>query len=531
MRKFSSYGAVSKKNHYYVPRTELINKAHLQLLGEDPDEGGHYITVWAPRQTGKSWLLLEVVERLQESDDYEVAILTMQSAKNIKTAEGVLKLLVTELRRWFGRADFPDVTEWDQLRELFTSAYFDKPLILILDEFDAMLSEYIDAFANEFRTIHTHRRNVGDSASSEKTFILHSLALIGVRSVLGVENVSGSPFNVQRSVHVPNLTEGEVASMFRWYEEESGQAVEDAVVERLFYETRGQPGLVSWFGELLTETYNRHEATITYHDFEIAFANGLKVLPNNNILNIISKVRQEPYVETIYELFRTDEKVEFSYDDPHINFLYLNGVIDQSTEDQSNFYVRFASPFVQKRLFSYFARQFFGHLGRLYDPFEDMSETITDTTLSVPHLMCRYEAYLHQNREQILKDAPRRETDDRVMEAIFHFSLYTWLYQFLTEFGGQVTPEFPTGNGQIDLLVTYGDRLYGIEVKSFTNQKQYRSALGQAARYGKQLKQSEIWLVFFVEAVNDENRKKYEITYQDEKTGVVVHPVLLVIGS
>ena len=530
MRKFSSYGPIYTDLHYYAPRTARIEEARQRLLGENPAKGGHYITVWAPRQTGKSWLLLEVVERLKHLDEYDVATLTMESAGNVTTSEDVLEILVSGLRYRFPDRDFPNIDDWSELKHLFTATYFDKPLILILDEFDAMPAESINSFAREFRTIYTHRRSEGGKPSPEKTFLLHGLALIGVRSVLGVENMTGSPFNVQHSIHVPNLTYKEVAAMFRCYEEESGQAVDPAVVDRLFYETRGQPGFVSWFGELLTETYNRHDTAITPRDFEIAFAHGLKILPNNNILNIISKAKQEPYVETIYELYRTDEKIDFSYDDPHINFLYLNGVIDQSTEDESDFYVRFASPFVQKRLFNYFARQFFGNLGRLYDPFGDMSQTITDTTLSVPHLIRRYEVYLQQNRERILKGAPRRETDGRVMEAIFHFNLFTWLNQFLTEFEGRVTPEFPTGNGQIDLLVTYADKFYGIEVKSFTNPKQYRSALGQAARYGKQLKQSEIWLVFFVEAIDDDNRETYEATHQDTETGVMVHPVLVATG-
>lgn len=33
--------------------------------------------------------------------------------------------------------------------------------------------------------------------------------------------------------------------MFRWYERESGQQVDQAVIDRVFYETKGQPGLVS----------------------------------------------------------------------------------------------------------------------------------------------------------------------------------------------------------------------------------------------------------------------------------------------
>ena len=92
--------------------------------------------------------------------------------------------------------------------------------------------------------------------TEQKTYLLHAVALIGVRSVLGIENQKGSPFNVQRSVHIPNLTFEEVEEMFKWYEKESGQVVEDEVLHALYDEMRGQPGLTCWFGELLTEMYN-----------------------------------------------------------------------------------------------------------------------------------------------------------------------------------------------------------------------------------------------------------------------------------
>ena len=36
-------------------------------------------------------------------------------------------------------------------------------------------------------------------------YLLHGLALVGVRAVLGIDSDRGSPFNVQRSLHVPNL--------------------------------------------------------------------------------------------------------------------------------------------------------------------------------------------------------------------------------------------------------------------------------------------------------------------------------------
>ena len=74
--------------------------------------------------------------------------------------------------------------------------------------------------------------------------------------VLGVDSSRGSPFNVQRSLHIPSLTKDEVVEMFRQYQTESGQVVDAAVVDMLFESTRGQPGLVGWLGELLTEKYN-----------------------------------------------------------------------------------------------------------------------------------------------------------------------------------------------------------------------------------------------------------------------------------
>ncbi len=49
MRRFSSYGPINPKLHYYVPRQALVDQAVTHLVGEVPDEGGHYITVWAPR--------------------------------------------------------------------------------------------------------------------------------------------------------------------------------------------------------------------------------------------------------------------------------------------------------------------------------------------------------------------------------------------------------------------------------------------------------------------------------------------------
>lgn len=142
MRKFSSYGQINTKLHYYAPRTALIERAYTQLVGENPEEGGHYITVWAPRQTGKSSVMLEVVKKLQKQGDFTVAMITMQSAKEEHTDEDVLDKFVLHLREWFHQ-DLPDIRMWQELSWLFTPPSFTKPVILIIDGFDALEEEFI----------------------------------------------------------------------------------------------------------------------------------------------------------------------------------------------------------------------------------------------------------------------------------------------------------------------------------------------------------------------------------------------------
>ena len=531
MRKFSSYGPIDPELHYYVPRQELVNGAYQQLLGDNPDKGGHYITVWAPRQTGKTWIMREVFFKLQQDTQFDVVILSLQFLYEVTDVNRVAQLIAQQLIKKLNLENFT-IDSLEDFHRLFERGILTKPLILILDEFDALPEVAISRLVSVFRHIYNTRQSQLDKLTGEKDYLLHSMALIGVRAVLGVENIKGSPFNVQRSVYIPNLTHDEVTYLFNEYQQESGQTIEPEVVERIWYEFKGQPGLTCWFGELLTETYNQAtEQPITMAHFEGVYADALDLLPNNNILNLISKAKQASYKPFVLELFQTETKIKFTYHDPIINFLYMNGVVSVEQVHRGENYVKFPCPYIQKQLFSYFARELFHEMDGLYAPFEDLSDTITDNSLNIPRLLVRYEQHLQANREQVLKNAPRRQNDLRVYEAVFQFHLYLYLTSFFRSYEAQVQPEFPTGNGQIDLLIRYAGQLFGLELKSFANQREYRKALNQAAKYGKHLGVLEIWLVLFIEAVDDKNRQRFEADYTDSQTGVIVHPVFVQTGK
>jgi hypothetical protein len=81
MRRFSSYGPIDTEAHYYTPRKKLIERAYTQLMGENTKKDGHYITVWAPRQCGKTWVMQQVLFRLQKDSRFDVLKINLEHLK------------------------------------------------------------------------------------------------------------------------------------------------------------------------------------------------------------------------------------------------------------------------------------------------------------------------------------------------------------------------------------------------------------------------------------------------------------------
>ncbi|HLP60845.1 MAG TPA: AAA-like domain-containing protein [Candidatus Deferrimicrobium sp.] len=519
MRRFNSYGPINNNIHYYAPREAMIEKTFNNLIGEVPEQGGHYFTVWAPRQTGKTWLMQQILLRLKKDPRFQVLKINLEILKDREKISDIISILAQHIGEGINK-NFSGIDTQDKFQEIFRKGILDKPLILILDEFDAIAEKGINAVVSVFRNIFIHRSDESDKTTDQKTYLLHGIALIGVRSVLGIENEKGSPFNIQRSIHISNLTYEEVAGMFKWYEKESGQPVEEEVIRALYDEVRGQPGLTCWFGELLTETYN-HDINIpvTMINYKEAYGAATHILPNNNILNLISKVNKPPYDVMVMEFFKTDDKIEFKLNNKDINYLYMNGVIDQEKTADNEYYLKFSSPFVQKSLFDYFANQIFSYLGQLIHPLDTMKDAVDEENLYIPNIIKRYQAYLTKNQGIFFKDVPRRKKDMRIYEAIYHFNLFRYLYDLLKKRGVEVIPEFPTGNGKIDLILKYRKKTYALELKSFSDMYAFEKGIEQAAEYGQRIGQKEISLVVFVELSEAESKQLENVI---EKNGVKV---------
>ena len=221
MRRFFSYGPVDCEEHFCVPRKELIDKCISQLVGKI-EKGGHYFTIWAPRQTGKTWLMRQVKQEIENrySDKFTLGMMSMQGVvlKDDEKTERFLDKVSDLILNAFDM-EIESPANWEGFRLLFhkRKGIFKRPVILFIDEFDSLPSKVIDQLVTLFRDIYLNR----------ESYLLHGLALIGVRAVLGVESERGSPFNIQRSLHVENFTRDEVWDLYNQYIEESGQKIEE----------------------------------------------------------------------------------------------------------------------------------------------------------------------------------------------------------------------------------------------------------------------------------------------------------------
>lgn len=153
-----------------------------------------------------------------------------------------------------------------------------------------------------------------------------------------------------------------------------------------------------------------------------------------------------------------------------------------------------------------------------------MEDAVCTESLNIPNIIKRYKTYLKQNRDMVFKGMPRRKVDKRLYEAVYHFNLYRYLYDFLTKRGITVIPESPTGNGKIDLILTYREKVYALELKSFRDMYDYRRGIERAAEYARQLDLKEIVLLVFVELKEDEV-KELQQAIEEAGIKVIVIPI------
>ncbi len=222
-------------------------------------ERKHYFVVHAPRQTGKTTAFHTLARRLTAEGDYTALLTSCETGQSLEPdLEGSITALLETLQQ-NAEVDLPpelrppaadpSLSPRTRLRELLVrwARESPRPLILFLDEIDALFDDALISVLRQLRSGYDHRPRG----------FPQSVALIGLRDVRDylitekpdADSGSGphrigtsSPFNIKvRSYVLRNFTAAEVAELYRQHTEETGQAWTDAAAARSFELTGGQP--------------------------------------------------------------------------------------------------------------------------------------------------------------------------------------------------------------------------------------------------------------------------------------------------
>ncbi|KLO22956.1 AAA-like domain-containing protein, partial [Marinitoga sp. 1155] len=314
MRRFCTSGPVDKKTCYYVERPDIMEEAL------DHIENWRYFTVSAPRQSGKTTLLNDIVEKIK--DKYLPIFISFESYGK-KSLKSFLKTIIRDIEddieyRYNQKIELKTLEELDEIRETILEIYkkTNKEIILMIDEFERLDENIMNEFLHIIRSIY-HKKQI---------YKLRSVILISVGYLSGILEDNASPFNIAEYLEVPYFTKEQVYDLLNQHETETGQIFEEKVKELIWHNAAGQPGLTNGLAYDLVMKKAKGEKIITEKHFEKTLYDYMRVYIDKNISNIINKAKKEK--ELMMKILFEPNNIEFNIYDENIKFLYINGVID-----------------------------------------------------------------------------------------------------------------------------------------------------------------------------------------------------------
>lgn len=500
MREFNTSGPCDPELHYTIIRKALIAE------GAEKVKKGRYFTLFAPRQAGKTTYFKQLMQALQTTyTPIWISFEYLSTVSKSRFYESFEEQLKTQLQKQGIESNVLKIDDSVTLASLFAKQEATKPIVLIIDEFEGIPEVVLGEVMHTFRQIYHQKEN----------YNLHSLILVGVSTVAELVVSQASPFNVTEELQVPYFTHEEVAELIKQYVAESGQTFENTVIEAIYANTRGQPGLVCALCSYLVEKLAvERQQPVTMAHFYRTQQHFLTERFDKNILNIVRKAREKR--RFMLKLLFGNEPVPFTVDDPDIAWLYANGVIDKA-----NGYVDILVPLYAKRLINAFRPLINGEMQHyITSHTETVSQYLTVTGgLNINALLDAYRAYVRRR-------GFRAFDTEQLKEAAWHYSLDGFIHFFIECLEGQTFIEVPSGRGRTDILILHRNQKYIIETKIFTNRHYFQKGKGQLAAYLQSENLEEGYYAVFSNMHTEQDALFFEEMVQEKRIYTHIIPTV-----
>ncbi|MBL8233428.1 MAG: hypothetical protein JNL98_33335 [Bryobacterales bacterium] len=251
MKHFCTAGPVQADIHYVLPPLERVNREEILGLVE----ARKYFTLHAPRQTGKTSVLLALVDDLNASGRYRALYINVEAAQAaredyVEANRIIVSLLTREARRVYPNDSFAEAepsqsAPGDLLGHMLAqwTSRSALPTCLLIDEIDALIGDSLLSVLRQLRAGYVNR----------PLAFPQCVVLCGVRDIRdyrihGTKEVitGGSAFNIKaESIRLRDFSTGEIRALYQQHTAETGQVFDEAVYPLVWELTQGQPWLVN----------------------------------------------------------------------------------------------------------------------------------------------------------------------------------------------------------------------------------------------------------------------------------------------
>ena len=450
MRYFNTEGPVVSERHYCIPPLDRVNLDEiLELIGRQK-----YFVLHAPRQTGKTSTLLALQDLLNAGGGYRCLYVNVEGGQAAKedTARAMQALLgqlasrsreilgddfVDRMRSEYLQNEGPDGALGETL--VRWSAASSKPLVLLIDEIDALVGDTLISVLRQLRANYDRRPR----------FFPQSVVLCGVRDVRDYQIYSsreggtvkgGSAFNIRaKSLRLGDFSEGDVSELLAQHTAERGQIFERGAAERIWALTLGQPWLVNALAYAACfDDSSGHDRSRPISAEQIERAKEKLILQRVTHLHQLADKLSEDRVRRVIEPLLSGAVPISDPAEDDLDYVSDLGLV------RCNGGVEIANPIYQEvipRQLTYARERYIVQRAEWYVDQEGR--------LDLTKLLVAFQGYFRENAEHWVERFQYKEAGPQLLLQAF--------LQRIVNGGGRLEREYGLGRGRTDLLVLWPD--------------------------------------------------------------------------
>lgn len=446
-RTFNTEGPSVPGKHYMIDPLERIDLPEIESLIDRE----RYFLLHAPRQTGKTTTLRALMQYLNQQGKYRACYANIEGAQTARhdvarglrtvcgAIEGAAALYLGDQRlhawteeAWETRG--PDGALQGLLERWSRGS--DGPIVLMLDEVDALVGDTLIAVLRQIRAGYPERPRE----------LPQAIILCGLRDIRDYRIhtshqeiiTGGSAFNIKaESLRLGNFTREETESLWRQHQDETGQVIDPAIFAELWEDTQGQPWLVNALGQEVTwkdrELRDRSQPITLERYFD---ARERLILSRATHLDqLTDKLREKRVLPIISDILQ-GKTVDTSYPADDLRYVEDLGLI--VTRPEIRIANRIYTEVIPREL-TWSTQQALTQQTVWY--------VASDGRLDIPKLLVAFQRYYRENSESWLGSEPYREAGAQLL-------LQTFLHRIVNG-DGRVGRELAMGSGRVDLGVEW----------------------------------------------------------------------------